>query len=204
MVGNGQYVNVLFVPEIHDNVNMLLSIKNVHEIESVIKMKEFCLNFLNRSILFFPKNQVILKQKGQRLILVDVPFMDEISGLVIVKFLDSNAGHTTVFLLQFTRNTKFVMWLLILRLQSFLEKDEAIGVVEERSIEYYKIKQGIFTENLSTYYEFWSTESLCKEFNKFMNTFQKEVQECTDPNPWSANDDERRHWQVNFGENMSI
>ena len=71
-VGNGQYVSVLFVipviidiqghrfeiftlvSEIHDNVDLVMGMKNIFELEGVIDSRESCFSFLSRSIPFFP------------------------------------------------------------------------------------------------------------------------------------------------------
>ena len=57
LVGNGQYIGVLFVihvvinlqhtlvSEIHDNVDMVMGIKTVYEIEGVISTRDTCLRF---------------------------------------------------------------------------------------------------------------------------------------------------------------
>ena len=81
-VGNGQFVSVLFiipvivdihghrfeiytlVSEIHENVDLVLGIKNVFELESVINSRGCCLKFLNRSLPIFPKEGTILKPKN--------------------------------------------------------------------------------------------------------------------------------------------
>ena len=51
---------------------------------------------------------------------------------------------------------------------------EVIGVIDLRSLGYYKIKQGILQQNLSRYYRFGRAEKLCEYFNKFVNTLKKE------------------------------
>ena len=69
-VGNRQYVGVIFVipviitiqkhrfeiftlvSEIHENVDLVLGIKNLFELEGVIDSRDSCLSFLNRSIPF--------------------------------------------------------------------------------------------------------------------------------------------------------
>ena len=74
-VGNGQCVAVLFVipvvidvyghrfevftlvSEIHDNVDLVLGMKNVFEFEGVIDMWDSSFKFLNRSIPFFSRNR---------------------------------------------------------------------------------------------------------------------------------------------------
>ena len=57
-----------------------------------------------------------------------------------------------------------------------LRPEEMIGIIDLRSLGYYKIKQGILHQNLSRYYRFEEAEKLCKYFNKFVNTL-KEVRE---------------------------
>ena len=48
-----------------------------------MSLLDCCFNFLNRSIPIFPKEHVVLKPKEQRLMKVEAPFIDEISGLAI-------------------------------------------------------------------------------------------------------------------------
>ena len=59
---------------------------------------------MNRSIPFFPKEQVVLKAKEQKLIKIEAPFVDEISGLAIIKVLDRKAQNTVMLKLKFTQN----------------------------------------------------------------------------------------------------
>ena len=118
-VGNGWCVAVLFVipvvidvhghrfevftlvSEIHDNIYLVLGMKNVFELESVIDMWDSSFKFPNRSI---PKEHVILKPKEKKVTKIEAPFIDEISGLAIVKILDSREQCTVVLKLKFIRN----------------------------------------------------------------------------------------------------
>ena len=52
--------------------------------------------------------------------------------------------------------------------------EEMLGIVNLRSLGYYKIKQGILQHNLSKYYQFERADPLCEHFNKFINTLTKE------------------------------
>ena len=72
---------------------------------------------------------------------------------------------------------------------------EIIGIIDLRSLGYYKIKQGILQENLSRYYRFEKAEKLFKYFNKFVNTLKKQREQKSpkDNYPWLDLDDERRH-----------
>ena len=70
-----------------------------------------------------------------------------------------------------------------------------IGIVDIRSLGYYKIKQGILQQNLSRYYRFEEAEKLCEYFNKFVDTLKKEREQTTptDKYPWLDPEDERRN-----------
>ena len=70
-----------------------------------------------------------------------------------------------------------------------------IGVIELRSLGYYKFKQGILQQSLSRYYKFEKAEKLCEYFNKFVNTLKKEREQKSseDRYPWLDPDDEWRH-----------
>ena len=119
-VGNGQCVSVLFiipvivdmhmhrfeiytlVSEIHENVDLVLGIKNMFELEGAINSRDCCFKFLNRSLPIFPEDHMILKPKEQKMIKVKAPFIDEISGLAIVKILDGGTHSTLLIKLKFT------------------------------------------------------------------------------------------------------
>ena len=119
-VRNGHHVNVLFViliildihshrfevytlvSEIHGYVDLVLGIKNVFELEGVINSWECYFSFLNRSIPLFPKVKIILKPNEQKLVKVEGPFIDEISGLTIVKILDKPMQNMMLLKLKFT------------------------------------------------------------------------------------------------------
>ena len=95
-VGNGQCVSVLFiipviidvhghrfeiytlVSEIHENVDLVLGIKNVLKLEGIINSRNCCFKFLNRSVPIFPENCTILKPNEQKSLKVKAPFIDKI------------------------------------------------------------------------------------------------------------------------------
>ena len=54
-----------------------------------------------------------------------------------------------------------------------------IGILDLRSLGYYKIKQGILQQNLSKYYRSKSVDTLCEQFNKFINTLKRDRKEET-------------------------
>ena len=122
LVGNGQYVGVLFVisimmtiqkhrfeiftlvSEIHEHVDLVIGIKNLFKLEGVIDTQDSCVSFLNRSIPFFPREKVSVKPKEQKLVVLETPFMEEISGMAITKMLDVKEQKTLTMKLKFIRN----------------------------------------------------------------------------------------------------
>ena len=90
------------VSEIHENVDIVLGIKNVFELEGVINSRDCCFKFLNRSMAIFPEKDVILNPCKQKLVKVKAPFVDEILGLAIVKILDGGTHSTLLIKLKFT------------------------------------------------------------------------------------------------------
>ena len=72
---------------------------------------------------------------------------------------------------------------------------EMLGIVDLRSLVYYKIKQGVLQQNLSCMYHFEYTSTVCDQINRLINTLRKEEEETcnTDKYPWLDGSDERKH-----------
>ena len=171
-VGNGQCVSVLFiipvivdihghrfeiytlVSEIHENVDLVLGIKNIFELEGVISSRDCCFKFLNRSIPIYPEKEVILKPNEQKLVKVKAPFVNEISGMAIIKIIDGGTYSTLLIKLKFTCN-RAILDIMNKGIDTMIPRPkEMIRIIDLRSLGYYKIKQGILQQNLSRYYRF--------------------------------------------------
>ena len=167
-------------------MDLVLGIKNVFELERVIKSQDCCFKFLNRSLPIFPEGHVILKPNKQKLIKVKAPFIDEILWLAIVKILDGGTHSTLLIKLKFTQNVA-VLDVVNKGMETMIFKpEEMLEIVDLRSLGYYKIKQGILQQNLSRYYKFERAEKLCEYFNKFVNAMKKEREQKVpeDKYPW--------------------
>ena len=121
-VGNGQYVGVLsvipviidvhghrfgiftLVSEIHENVDLVLGVKTSLNWKVVTDTCDFCFSFLYRSIPFFPKEKTEFPPKVQKMVVIEDPFVEELSGMAIVKVLDMNEQVTNMIKLKFIRN----------------------------------------------------------------------------------------------------
>ena len=185
-VGNGQYVGVLFVIpviieinnhrlevftlvlEIFDNVDMVLGIKNLFEIEGVIDTRELSFRFLSRLIPIFPREQVIVKPGEKKLIPIESPFIEEISGMAIVKLVDQGQKMPMMLKLKFIRNKARLDITNNTRETIIFDKETSIGILDLRSLGYYKIKQGVLQQNLDKYYQFEEASKICADFNRII------------------------------------
>ena len=212
-VGNRQCVSVLFiipviievhghrfeiytlVSEIHENVDLVLGIKNVLKLEGVINLRDCRFNFLSRSVPLYPEKELILKSNEQKLVRVRAPFVDDISELAIIKIIDGKTNSTLLIKLKFTQNKAVLDMKNAGKDTMILNPKEMIGIVDIRSLGYYKIKQGILHQNLSKYYRFEEASKLCKYFNEFIDTLKKDSKQTTlvDKYPWLSPDDKRRN-----------
>ena len=183
------------VSEIHENVDLVLGVKNVFELEGVINSRDCQFEFLNRSVPIYPEKEIILKPDEQKLVKVRAPFIDEILGLAIIKIIDGSTNSTLLIKLKFTCNKAVLDIKNAGKNTMILRPEEMIGIVDIRSLGYYKIKQGILQQNLSRYYRFEEAKKLCEYFNKFVDTLKRDREQTTsvDKYPWLDPEDERRN-----------
>ena len=92
------------------------------------------------------------------------PLLDEVLGLAIIKIIDGSTCSTILIKLNSHATQQTIIF----------KPEEMLGVVDLRSLGYYKIKQGILQQNLSKYYRFKGADMACEYFNKFINTLKKE------------------------------
>ena len=122
-------------------------------------------------------------------------FIDEISGLAIIKIIDGKTNITLLIMLKFTCNKAVLDIKNAGKDTMILNLREMIGIVDIRSLGYYKIKQVILQQNLSRYFRFEEASKLCEYFNKFVDTLKKDREQTTsiDKYPWLDPEDERRN-----------
>ena len=51
---------------------------------------------------------------------------------------------------------------------------QMLGIIDLRSLGYYKIKQGVLQQNLSHIYHFESVHKVCDQFNRLTDMLRKE------------------------------
>ena len=182
------------VSEIHENVDLVLGIKNLFELEGVIDSWDSCLSFLNRSIPFFPREKVEVKPKEQKVIVVEPPFVEEISGMAITKLLDIKDQMTLTMKLKFIRNRATLKVTNSTQDKVTFDPTDMVGIVDLRSLGYYKVKQGVLQQNLSMLYHIESANAVCDQFNRLINTLRKEEEiKSKNKYPWLDDSDERKY-----------
>ena len=136
-----------------------------------------------------------MKPNEQKLVNVRALFVDNISGLAIIKIIGGKTNSTLLIKLKFTRNKAVLNIKNAGKDTMILNPKEMIGIVDIKSLGYCKIKQGILQQNLSKYYRFKEAGKLCKYFNKFIDTLKKDREQTTliDKYPWLSPDDKRRN-----------
>ena len=110
----------------------------------------------------------------QKMIIVEAPFIEESSGMAIVKILDMKEQTTNMIKLKFIRNKA------VLKITNKMDKTvtfghtEMIGIVDLRSLGFYKIKQEVLQEYLGRHYHFELADDVCNQCNRFVNLMKKE------------------------------
>ena len=210
-VGNGQYVSVLFVipviidihrhrfeiftlvSKIHDNVDLVLGMKNIFKLEGVIDSRESCFSFLSRSIPFFPVTTVEIAPKSQKMVIIDAPFIEELSGMAMVKILDMKEQTTNMIKLKFIQNKAVLKITNKTHETVTFGKTEMMGSVDLRSLGFYKIKQEVLQEHLSRHYHFELADDVCDQYNRFVNLKRKEEEKSEGKFLWLDDMDERKY-----------
>ena len=94
--------------------------------------------------------------------------------MAIIKIIVGGTYSTLLIMLKFTCNRAILDIMNKGKDTMILGPKEMIGIIDLRSLGYYKIKQGILQQNLSRYYRFEEAEKLCEYFNKFVNMLKEE------------------------------
>ena len=71
---------------------------------------------------------------------------------------------------------------------------QMLGIIDLRSLGYYKVKQGVLQQILSHIYHFESSHRVCDQFNRLINTLRKEERkESTERYLWLDDSNETKY-----------
>ena len=109
--------------------------------------------------------------------------------------IDNEGRCTVVLKLKFVRNYASLDIVNNSQETVIINPNQILGILDRRSLGYYKIKQGVLQQNWSKNYHFQSVEKLCEEFNAIINERKKEEEKEVgkDKYPCLDDSDERKY-----------
>ena len=114
--------------------------------------------------------------------------------MAIVKIIDQGQKMLMMLKLKFIRNKATLDITNNTRETIIFDKEMSIGILDLRSLGYYKIKQGVLQQNLDKYYQFEEVDKICANFNTILEKQrQEEKNDREERYPWLDDDDERKH-----------
>ena len=72
-------------------------------------------------------------------------------------------------------------------------RTEMMGIVDLRSVGFYKIKQEVLHEHLDRHYHFELADDVCHQYNRFVNLMRKEEEISEGKFPWLDDMDKRKY-----------
>ena len=125
---------------------------------------------------------------------IESPFIEEISDMAIVKIVDQGQKMPMMLKLKFIRNKAMLDITNNTRETIIFDKKTSIGILDLRSLGYYKIKQGVLQQNLDKYYQFEKVDEICAAFNRIMEEKRQEEKNGSEESyPCLDDADERKY-----------
>ena len=112
--------------------------------------------------------------------------------MAIVKIVDQRQKMPMMLKLKFIRNKATLDIANNTKETIIFDKKTSIGILDLRSLGYYKIKQGVLQQNLNKYYQFEDVNKICTDFNRLIEK-QEEKNNSEERYPWLEENDERKY-----------
>ena len=127
------------------------------------------------------------------MVFIEAPFIEELSGMAMVKILDMKEQTTNMIKLKFIQN-KAVLKITNKTYKTVtFGRTEMMGILDLRSLGFYKIKQEVLQEHLGRHYHFELADNVCDQYNRFVNLIKKEEESSEGKYPWLDDTDERKY-----------
>ena len=196
------------IAEIDDGMDFGFGFKNMTETEGMLNTRTGECDFIGKSIPVYPQNDLDVPVGKQVLIKIKAPFGEKLSGRIMTKLFDSEKVFTMK--LRIENNQGCVQFINKGKDTAKLRKDKAIGVVDLKSVGYFKVnyqKMITMAESRQTFKMYYYQQVRKKpkehidEYFRMSNTDSKKEHSKSahstkgsfDIYPWLAEDDPRRH-----------
>ena len=211
-IGNGSIIPTLFVipiqfmahghmfeiytivAEIDDGMDLVFGFKNMAETEGRLNTRTGEYDFIGRSIPVYPQNDLDIPEGKQMLIKIKAPFGEKLSGRIITKMFGSDKVFTMKIRIE--NNQGCVQFINKSKDTIKLKKSRAIGILDLRSIGYFKVSyQKLITmaESRQTF-KMYHYQQLTRNPKEHLDDYHKMTRAVDDDQyPWLAKDDPRRH-----------
>ena len=127
------------------------------------------------------------------MVIVEAPFQDELLGMAIIKVLDMTEHVTSMIKFKFIRNRASLKITNNTNDMVTFDRKDMIGILDIRSLGYYKVKQDVMQKHLGKHYHFELAEDVSAQFNRFVNLLKKEEENPKEEYPWLDDKDERKY-----------
>ena len=190
------------VSDIQPSIDLVLGMKNMHEIEGELSPRNSEFRFLNRAVPLFTMENFSLKPGCKRFVKCIAPFPTTLTGQAIIKIVQ---GLRTITVQCKIHNNLAVLDLVNTSKTTMLfSTDSALGIVDIRSLGFYNIKHATLQYNLSKqlpqynkiaddHAEQIKTKHVPKQGSHVEHVSQQKLQQSADdPYPWLDSQDPRR------------
>ena len=127
------------------------------------------------------------------MVIIEAPFLEELSGMAMVKILDMKEQIANMIKLKFIRNKAVLKNTNKTHETVTFGRTEMMGIIDLRSLGFYKIKHEVLQEHLGRHYHFELADDVCDQYNRFVNLMRKEEENAEGKFPWLEDTDERKY-----------
>ena len=190
------------VSDIQPSEDLVLRMKNMHEIKGELSPRNSEFRFLNKAVPLFTLENFSLKPGCKRFVKCIAPFPTNLSGTVIIKIVQ---GLKTITVQCKIQNNLGVLDLVnTSKTTMIFSTDTALGIVDIRSLGFYNIKHATLQYNLSKQLPQYNkiaaehvkqitTKHVPKQDSHVKHESQQKLQQSADdPYPWLDSQDPRR------------
>ena len=127
------------------------------------------------------------------MVIIEAPFVEELSGLAMVKILNIKEHTTNMLKLKLIRNKAALKVTNKTCETVTFGRTEMMGIEDLRSLGFYNVKQEVLQEQLGRHYHFELADNVCDHYNPLINLMRKEEENSEGKFPWLEDMDERKH-----------